>query len=95
MSPILITGFHRSGTSAVAKAFHEGGLDLGSELLGAEFANPYGHFEDEPAIEVHDEILRGEGLTWKSPTRLSRRERALADIDHYIARRETSRRWGV
>lgn len=66
--PVLIAGFHRSGTSAVARALHTAGLHLGDELLGAEPANPYGHFEDVQVIAAHDDALRRVGLTWKSPT---------------------------
>lgn len=66
-SPLLITGFHRSGTSAAARALHNAGLHLGDDLLGAEPANPYGHFEDIHAIELHDNALARHGLTWKSP----------------------------
>ncbi len=65
-APVLVAGFHRSGTSAVARALHTAGLHLGDELLGAEAANPYGHFEDVDVIAAHDAALARAGLTWKS-----------------------------
>ncbi|MFT7476501.1 MAG: hypothetical protein ACI81L_003456 [Verrucomicrobiales bacterium] len=68
MHPLLITGFHRSGTSAVARTLHAAGLHLGDELLGAEPANPYGHYEDIGVVALHDEALAAQGLTWKSTT---------------------------
>ena len=72
MQPILIAGVHRSGTSWVARALHLAGAHLGEELLGAEPSNPYGHFEDERVIALHDDALATQGLTWKSTTALTR-----------------------
>lgn len=65
-TPILIVGFHRSGTSAIARLFHHSGVHLGEKLLGAEPANPHGHFEDLTAIDMHDRFLGRSGHTWKS-----------------------------
>lgn len=96
--PILIAGFHRSGTSAVARGFHNAGLDLGDELLGAEAANPYGHFEDTRVIEAHDDALARAGLTWKSPVpaNASNDKRLRTDIDRIIQDRNTSEKpWGI
>lgn len=96
-SPVLITGFHRSGTSAVARAFHAAGLHLGATLLGAEPANPYGHFEDEAAIAAHDAALNAEDLTWKSTETISNRAQAAAKVSDYVASRQaqSSLPWGV
>ena len=95
--PLLIVGFHRSGTSAVARMFHHAGVDLGERLLGAEPANPYGHYEDVDAVTMHDEFLERGGDTWKSAdaarTPLDAMSRdALAS---YIARRDDGGLWGV
>ena len=68
MTPVLITGFHRSGTSAVARILHSASLDFGDNLLGADPSNPHGHFEDLDVIDAHDAALARCGLTWKSPT---------------------------
>lgn len=65
MSPLIIAGFHRSGTSAVARLFHSAGLFLGDDLLGAEPSNPHGHFEDNEVISIHNDILEINGLDWK------------------------------
>ncbi len=95
--PVLIAGFHRSGTSAVARAFHAAGLNLGERLLGAEPANPYGHFEDEDAIALHDELLEAEDLTWKSPDALVDRSQALDRVAAYAAQRlrAANGAWGL
>lgn len=66
MSPVLIAGFHRSGTSAIARMIHAAGVHLGDELLGAEPSNPYGHFEDLEVVTMHDNFLQRAGHTWKS-----------------------------
>ena len=65
MKPLLIAGFHRSGTSAVARVLHSAGLFLGDDLLGAEPSNPHGHFEDNEVISIHNDILEMNGLDWK------------------------------
>jgi len=99
MSPILIVGFHRSGTSAIARAFHGAGLDLGTSLLGAETANPHGHFEDLEAVELHDSFLSATGRTWKSTGHSDAPPvPAVAhdQLQSYLDRRESAgRAWGV
>lgn len=99
MSPsILVAGFHRSGTSAVARALHTAGLHLGDELLGAESANPYGHFEDVSVIAAHDDALGRVGQTWKSPdTHTDASDEILRDkIRSLVRQRDRSGRpWAV
>lgn len=59
---MIITGFHRSGTSLVARILHRAGLFLGDQLLGAHPSNPHGHFEDLEILNLHEEILADNGL---------------------------------
>lgn len=99
-APILITGFHRSGTSAIARALHGAGVGLGANLLGSEPTNPYGHFEDVDVIELHDGLLARESLTWKSLESPTDREAATAAVSDYVLSREENSgidglRWGV
>ena len=68
-SPILIAGFHRSGTSAVARLLAMAGLSFGDNLLGSGPDNPYGHFEDLAVVAAHDAALNAQDLTWKSTSR--------------------------
>lgn len=93
--PLLITGFHRSGTSAVARSFHSAGVNLGTNLLGAEPANPYGHFEDVDAIEVHDTRLAAEGLSWKSTVSVRDRTAIAPSLRRYVETRDGAEPWGV
>jgi hypothetical protein len=61
---LIIAGFHRSGTSATAQLLHRAGLFLGYELLEPLPSNPYGHFEDREVVDLHQEILADNDLTW-------------------------------
>ena len=46
LSPIVVAGMHRSGTSLVAGYLQSLGVDMGARLLAADHANPRGYFED-------------------------------------------------
>jgi hypothetical protein len=59
---LVITGMHRSGTSAVTAAFASAGLDVGRRLMPAARGNPRGHFEDLDFVSLHERILRSNGL---------------------------------
>lgn len=64
-APLVIAGFHRSGTSMLANLFHDAGLFLGDDLLGGKFSNKYGHFEDRTVIGFHDRLLAQSGASWQ------------------------------
>jgi len=57
MSPTLLTGMHRSGTSALARMIQGLGVDIGSNLLPAAGGNLYGHFEETAFIQFHDKLI--------------------------------------
>jgi hypothetical protein len=63
-APLIVTGFHRSGTSAAARLLTAAGLDLGHELVGSRRSNPYGHFEDRSVVAIHQQALEAEGRSW-------------------------------
>lgn len=62
---LIVAGFHRSGTSLVCQLLQRAGLFLGYDLLGANFSNPYGHFEDNEILNLHNRILNDNGETWQ------------------------------
>lgn len=94
--PLLITGFHRSGTSAVARVLHRAGLDLGDDLLGAEPSNPHGHYEDVTVIAAHDAALAAHDLTWKDAAPCPLPSTTLrSDIAAFVSSRSHSALWGV
>lgn len=65
ISPIIVLGMHRCGTSATAGLLSTMGLSAGTHLfLGNEF-NQKGYFEDSRIVKLHDELLIGLGSSWK------------------------------
>jgi hypothetical protein len=65
-APLVVTGFHRSGTSAAARLLSAAGLDLGRRLVGRRRSNPHGHFEDASVVALHDTALAAAGRAWDS-----------------------------
>lgn len=61
---LIITGFHRSTTSACANWLHCAGLDLGSNLMGGHISNAKGHFEDFEVVDIHNKSLQKAGTSW-------------------------------
>ncbi len=76
---------HRSGTSLVASAIRAGGVDVGSDLLGADAGNPRGHFEDRDFVRLHEEMLVAAGETW-----LTGRAHPVTDIPPALVERARS-----
>ena len=78
--PILVTGMHRSGTSAVTQALAKLGCPLGpeSELMTASASNSDGHFEALPVVEINDQVLALMGSSWAAPTHARNASAALA-----------------
>lgn len=94
---VIISGFHRSGTSLTAQLLHRSGLFLGDQLLGADFANVYGHFEDREIVRFHDEILTDNELTWQvdRPILPEVREPRRQQMQQIIKKREVEHEvWG-
>lgn len=60
---ILVLGTHRSGTSTVAGVLHRLGVNMGSQLLGASEANPWGHYEDLSFLRLNDSVVGD----WRDP----------------------------
>lgn len=63
---------HRSGTSAVAAALRDLGLEAGAEsgLMAADAANPEGYLEVRAIADLDDEILAILGGRWDAPPQL-------------------------
>jgi hypothetical protein len=57
---------HRSGTSALAGALDRLGIDFGKEeeLFPAALDNPRGFFERAPIVQLNDDLLAEQGLSW-------------------------------
>ncbi|MFN7387355.1 MAG: hypothetical protein ACK5S2_11465, partial [Lysobacteraceae bacterium] len=61
---VLILGMHRSGTSGLAAAFAAAGFDPGARVLGPSAGNEEGHWEDQFAVDLHEELLARLGTRW-------------------------------
>jgi len=57
----IITGMHRSGTSAIARIFHEAGADMGdtSTFYRPDIWNPDGYFEQPDIHAVNMPLIHG------------------------------------
>lgn len=97
MRSLVVTGFHRSGTSFVAGLVHAAGLFLGDDLIGAMESNPYGHFEDREIVGFHDQLLADNGLSWQVGRPfipVVRRQRWEQAADLVRERSTRHRQWG-
>ncbi len=65
----LVTGMHRSGTSALAAALRAGGIAVGDEdaLLPATDDNPDGYVERRDVYELNERLLSSLGWMWDAP----------------------------
>lgn len=72
MRLFVVTGMHRSGTSAVAALAEAVGADLGDpdSLLPPAPDNPRGFFELREFKAVNDQLLQAFGGTWERPPAL-------------------------
>ena len=57
MSPLVITGMHRSGTSATARLLQQAGLDVGSQLIAPTLDNPLGYYEDIEFCDLNLDLV--------------------------------------
>ena len=55
---------HRSGTSITTRWLQHCGLAIGDDLLGKGRSNPQGHFEDVDFLQLNNQILAYNDLTW-------------------------------
>lgn len=72
MTPLLITGMHRSGTSLTARMLGECGVFLGpaDKLAPPRPDNPDGFFEHIDVVAINDKLLEACDSGWDIPTSL-------------------------
>ncbi|MEE9333697.1 MAG: hypothetical protein V3U65_06365 [Granulosicoccaceae bacterium] len=95
---IIVSGFHRSGTSMTMQALVNAGLYAGNSLIGGDPSNPDGHFEDIDTVNLHDAWLRELGSDWCHTGELPQIEAAKATLGIAPIRdrlNESQRHWGV
>jgi hypothetical protein len=61
---VIITGMHRSGTSAVSGALAQMDVDFGKNLTSPSRHNPKGYFEHPEIVALHDSLLQALGSCW-------------------------------
>ncbi|MGA2232005.1 MAG: sulfotransferase [Tepidisphaeraceae bacterium] len=61
---ICVLGMHRSGTSALSRLLNQLGVDLGRNLLPADFDNPRGFFELRAIVDCHTDLLDAIGSSY-------------------------------
>ena len=59
---LIITGMHSSGTSLISGLLQSAGLDVGKNLVPANYANPKGHFENIDFVNFHESVLYSLGI---------------------------------
>jgi glycosyltransferase involved in cell wall biosynthesis len=103
---VIVSGMHRSGTSLTAGLLARLGVDMGTDLVPADRANPRGYFEDRDVVRFHRRAF-AERLPpsdsghadwgWTPDASVAPRDldRWQADARGLVARRAaTGRRWG-
>jgi tetratricopeptide (TPR) repeat protein len=64
---IVISGMHRSGTSALARVVNLAGWTMPGTLMRPAEANQSGHWESLPIVFINNRILRALGRVWADP----------------------------
>ncbi|MEO1719158.1 MAG: sulfotransferase [Pseudomonadota bacterium] len=67
---VIVTGMHRSGTSAVAGELAQAGMPVGDNLIAPSKDNAKGFFEDRRIVQIADGFLHRLGSAWSDPAAL-------------------------
>ena len=70
ISPLLILGMHRSGTSLITRLVNLLGSDLGSNLMPPSADNIKGYWENIDVVEAHEALLTSLDSPWTALTPL-------------------------
>ena len=64
---VLVLGMHRSGTSLATALLADIGAALSDDLVEPNEFNEKGYFESLSVMQLHDDILRALGSSWRMP----------------------------
>ncbi|NQV07038.1 hypothetical protein HQ535_10835 [bacterium] len=69
MELILVTGMHRTGSSAITRVINILGADIGpvGDLMAAKPDNPTGFWENQPIVQLNDDLISQLGGRWDDP----------------------------
>ena len=93
----IVSGMHRSGTSFLAKALKDQGVDMGKELLPGNRFNIDGHFENVKFVTLSGKILNeAGGQELEPPSRESIHKSADSHSDEIVSliNRSQGKFWG-
>lgn len=62
---LLLISFHRSLSSSLARWLHHAGLNMGHYLMPPAVSNPDGHYEDMSLVDLHERLLKLNGVDWR------------------------------
>lgn len=95
---LIVSGFHRSGTSMTMQALVNAGLYAGDSLIGADPSNADGHYEDIETVNLHNAWLRELNSDWCHTSQLPEldTEKANAGIAKIRDRLDKAQQdWGI
>ncbi|MGR5120649.1 hypothetical protein ACPV5W_18155 [Vibrio astriarenae] len=95
MKAIVISGFHRSATSATTHYLKNSGLDIGSELSGGNVSNINGHYEDKPIKDLHEQQLLLSNTSWQFHDETSIKPQSRFLVNYVDERSLRNQVWGV
>lgn len=93
-----LLAFHRSLSSSLANWLHHAGLNMGHYLMPPAVSNPEGHYEDMPLVDLHDRLLRLNGVDWRFHGESELEPEVRLDLmERYVQRRSATANcpWGV
>jgi hypothetical protein len=96
-SIFVISGMHRSGTSFTASLLQSAGLDIGQRLIGPGNGNVRGFFESLDFVELHEMVLRSQGLNdvgWTLQSNINVEEQYVEKAKEIISKSSHSSIWG-
>jgi len=92
---LILTGFHRSATSAAANYVFNAGLNMGYDLMRANINNPRGYFEDIPAVKLHENEFKKAGTNWQFHDEVILKAENKFLTDYITIRNEKDLFWGI
>ncbi len=94
---VVVLGMHRSGTSMIGGVLFMLGVDMGKKLLGKQWSNPLGHFEDKRFYVLNKRILQAAGGSWNSvpsAEAILAQEQKFAEDIRILIEKRNSEIWG-
>jgi hypothetical protein len=91
---VVILGMHRSGSSLVARLFHEWGVFLGEKLMAADGINPDGYFENLEFVRMNERLLATRDASWSQPEMVTEVSAEIRGEVEALVSRSKKRLWG-